>query len=78
VTLIEYLTSVSLRIFDQTRTEARVLFYYGYKGGTGLIAKGELIKDTLKISTKGEFFYIRAGTNYKAGTTEVWLGNTIS
>jgi hypothetical protein len=58
--------------------DVRVLFYYGYKGGTGLITKGELIKDTLKISTKGEFFYIRTSTNYKAGTTEVWLGNTIS
>jgi hypothetical protein len=54
--------------------DVRVLFYYGYKGGTGLITKGELDKDTLKISTKGEFFYIRTGTNYKGGTTEVWLG----
>jgi hypothetical protein len=44
----------------------------------GELDSGELIKDTLKISTKGEFFYIRTGTNYKAGTTEVWLGNTIS
>jgi hypothetical protein len=41
---------------------------------TSLITKGELIKDTLKIPTKGEFFYIRTGTNYKGGTTEVWLG----
>jgi hypothetical protein len=49
-------------------------FTISYKGGTGLITKGELIKDTLKIPTKGEFFYIRTGTNYKGGTTEVWLG----
>jgi hypothetical protein len=38
-------------------------FTISYKGGTGLIIKGELIKDTLKIPTKGEFFYIRTGTN---------------
>jgi hypothetical protein len=38
------------------------------KGELDSITKGELDKDTLKISTKGEFFYIRTGTNYKAGT----------
>jgi hypothetical protein len=44
-------------------------FTIATKGELDSITKGELIKDTLKISTKGEFFYIRTGTNYKAGTT---------
>jgi hypothetical protein len=38
------------------------------KGELDSITKGELDKDTLKISTKGEFFYIRTSTNYKGGT----------
>jgi hypothetical protein len=44
-------------------------FTIATKGELDSITKGELDKDTLKISTKGEFFYIRTGTNYKAGTT---------
>jgi hypothetical protein len=43
-------------------------FTIATKGELDSITKGELDKDTLKISTKGEFFYIRTGTNYKAGT----------
>jgi hypothetical protein len=42
-------------------------FTIATKGELDSITKG--VKDTLKISTKGEFFYIRTGTNYKAGTT---------
>jgi hypothetical protein len=41
------------------------------KGELDSITKGELDKDTLKISTKGELFYIRISTNYKGGTMEV-------
>jgi hypothetical protein len=62
-------------------------FTIATKGELDSITKGELDKDTLKISTKGEFFYIRTVTNYKAGTTggiarkhmtiQFWiLGNT--